>query len=217
MAQRHARGMRMLARRYGLVAGGGAAIACVALILVLGIIGAAGARNRTSFSMSTNEEVVSQREDRKEEAAEPEPRSSTVVVHVDGAVGSPGVYVLEGESLRINDAITMAGGLLEDADTSCVNLAASLEDGQKVHIPVLGEVSAPNTTELQQPTGGGRVNVNLADEGQLQDLPGVGEATARAIVEDREQNGPFSSPEDLMRVSGIGEKKFEKMRDMVDV
>lgn len=145
---------------------------------------------------------------------------ATVIVHVDGAVASPGVYRIQGRDLRLIDAVTRAGGLLPEADTQTLNLAAPLADGMKVHVPVAGEVV--EATAPQYDAGGDAaaselVNINTATMEELMALPGVGEATARSIVEDRTNNGPFTSPEDIMRVSGIGEKKFARMRDEICV
>lgn len=157
-----------------------------------------------------------------------------LLVHVDGAVASPGVYVLEEEDPRMNDAVMHAGGLTPEADTSGVNLAAPVADGQKVHIPAVGEeppqveaspagadpAVAPVAEGSPAPAAAqadGLVNVNTASEQELCQLPGVGEATASAIVRERDANGPFASVEDIMRVSGIGEKKFAKMRDLICV
>ena len=134
------------------------------------------------------------------EAAETE--APVLVVHVDGCVASPGVYELAGPDLRVNDAVEAAGGLLPEADTSQMNLAAAAAPGG-------GAVSQTDAASL--------VNINLATADQLQALSGVGEATARAIVEDREAHGPFSSVEDLMRVSGIGQKKFDKLKGQICV
>ena len=145
-----------------------------------------------------------------------------IVVHVDGAVASPGVYELPASS-RVNDAVLAAGGLASGADTSGLNLAAPLADGDKVHVPLEGE-AAPAAAGAGSAGGvagddgsAGPVNINVAGIEELDQLPGVGEATARAIVEDRERNGPFSTTEDLMRVSGIGEKKFAKLEGMICV
>lgn len=143
-----------------------------------------------------------------------------LLVHVDGAVASPGVYELAAGS-RALDAVEAAGGLAEGADTTQLNLAAPVTDGEKVHVPAEGE-SLPQATGSAGSAGAGAdpagpVNLNTADEAALDTLPGVGEATARAIVEDREQNGPFASVDDLMRVSGIGEKKLERLRGLVCV
>lgn len=148
----------------------------------------------------------------------------SVVVHVDGAVVNPGVYELRSEIPRVGDAVDAAGGLVEGADTTSMNLAAPLGDGQKVHVPLQGEVAsaeagdaAGSVTAGSSDGGSSLVNINSATVEELDSLPGVGPSTAAAIVEDRDANGPFSSPEDLMRVSGIGEKKLAKFRDHVCV
>lgn len=154
------------------------------------------------------------------------PEVTRYIVHVDGAVGAPGVVELEGEDLRVTDAIERAGGLLDDADTTSLNLAEPLVDGVKIHVPHEGEQEGPDmTSSATQWTGTsgttgapqGLVNLNTATSEQLETLPGIGEATAAHIIEDREAHGPFASAEDLMRVSGIGEKKFERVKDLVCV
>ena len=136
-------------------------------------------------------------------------------------MASPGVYELAGPDLRVNDAVEAAGGLLPEADTSQMNLAAGLADGQKVLVPARAEegaaAAAPGGGAVSQTDAASLVNINLATADQLQALSGVGEATARAIVEDREAHGPFSSVEDLMRVSGIGQKKFDKLKGQICV
>lgn len=143
-----------------------------------------------------------------------------VYVYVTGAVANPGVYSLD-EGLRVCDAVEAAGGLTEDADASTVNLARVLSDGEHIALPTKAEVE----TALAQGSAGGTVgaaasslvNINTADASALETLSGVGSATARAIISDREQNGPFSTIEDLMRVDGIGEKKFAKLKDSICV
>lgn len=144
-----------------------------------------------------------------------------VYVYVTGAVTNPGVYSLD-EGLRVCDAVEAAGGLAEDADASTVNLARVLSDGEHIDLPTKAEVEA---ALAQGPAGGASgtavatslVNINTADASALETLSGVGSATAQAIISDREQNGPFSSIEDLMRVDGIGEKKFAKLKDSICV
>lgn len=147
-----------------------------------------------------------------------------VYVYVTGAVTNPGVYSLD-EGLRVCDAVEAAGGLTEDADASTVNLARVLSDGEHIALPTKAEVE----TALAQGSAGGAggaggaavasslVNINTADASALETLSGVGSATAQAIISDREQNGPFSTIEDLMRVDGIGEKKFAKLKDSICV
>lgn len=222
MAQERTGRRGRLARRYALSARAGVAVALVAF---LGL-GAAAALTGTlaeppvTVERADPEEGAAQDEGASEgESAEAEP-APAVVVHVDGAVAAPGVYELSG-SPRADDAIRAAGGLLPEADTSGLNLAAPISDGEKLHVPAVGEAppaEAP-AQEGESAAAGepGLVNINTAGIDELDRLPGIGEATARAIVEDREANGPFSAPEDLMRVSGIGEKKYAKLEAMICV
>lgn len=210
-----------MAARYG-VTGGKAALAVLCIVLVCtaavgvwfgGASGGVGLERSTALESAADEGA----------AAKSEPvAEKTIVVHVDGAVAQPGVFTLVDGS-RVNDAVLAAGGLTEEADTSTTNLAAPLADGAKVHIPTSDELAAPVSAEGGGATGAasassnGLVNINTATSADLQTLSGVGEATAAAIIEDREANGPFTSPEDLMRVSGIGEKKFAKIKDHICV
>ena len=145
--------------------------------------------------------------------------TEVVVVDIDGAVVSPSVVELPAGS-RVADAIERVGGLTEDADVSTVNRASVLTDGQKIHIPSVEEGSSQVQSgdsghdDVQSQT---LININVAGLEELDELPGVGPATAQAILDDRTQNGPFASIEDIMRVSGIGEAKFEKMRSRICV
>lgn len=153
-------------------------------------------------------------------ASSSEAKTEELYVDIDGAVASPGVYRLADGS-RIADAIDAAGGLSEGADVSSLNRAQKLVDGQKVHVPIAGETPASPDADSGSGASSGQtsalVNINTASVEELQSLSGVGPSTAQAIVDDRTQNGAFSSIEDLMRVSGIGEKKFEKLRSQVCV
>lgn len=145
-----------------------------------------------------------------------------IVVDVAGAVATPGVFELPDGS-RVQDAIAAAGGLVADADPSRVNRAAPVADGQQVYIPRAGEAPAAGQGTGAAPASGSSaaasslVNINSATAEELDALPGVGPSTAQAIIEDREANGPFAAVEDLMRVSGIGEKKFEKLKASICV
>lgn len=142
-----------------------------------------------------------------------------ICVHVSGCVAEPGVRYLS-EGARVAEAVEAAGGLSANADGDAVNLARVLVDGEQVYVPSVEEAAAA------APAGGGsggaaaatgRVNINTADAALLQTLDGVGEATALKIVKDREANGPFQTIEDLKRVSGIGDKKFEGLKDSICV
>lgn len=143
--------------------------------------------------------------------------AAELCVHVDGAVESPGVYSLPAGS-RVVDAVEAAGGMAGDARSSGVNLAQVLVDGQQVVIPGADDEVAPAAAATAVPEGqvaGGPVNVNTAGVAELTTLDGIGEATAEKIIADREANGPFVSIDDLKRVSGIGDKKLEAIRDDV--
>lgn len=196
-----------------------AVVTMTALVVVPSLAGDVVLVEREAETGETNaEEAVDSGVGETEEGAPAaKPAPEVFVVHVDGAVAAPGVYELK-PGARVNDAVLAAGGLAEGADTSTLNLAAPLADGDKVHVPREGEapvVSGSDGVEDDATTG--PINLNTATAEELDALPGVGDATARAIVEDREANGPFSAPEDLMRVSGIGEKKFERIRELVCV
>lgn len=154
----------------------------------------------------------------KEDAAD-EP--TEIVVDVKGAVKQPGIYRLPPNS-RVYEAIEAAGGTTDEADTDQLNLADFLVDGMAVIVPREGDA----TTDMVQMAGGtsggsnsgtGKVNINRASEAELQTLSGIGPAKAAAIVQDREENGPFQSVEDLTRVSGIGDKTLENIKDDITV
>lgn len=231
-----------LKHRYGLREKRGVIAACLVVVMALALAsvlmtGHAGGVEIERGSANTNPQVniiAEVENDTKEESSNLEASSSdrssdgkeaALVVDVDGAVNGPGVYEIAVTNARVRDAVNAAGGLAADADTAQINLAAPLADGQKVYVPRVGETApATGTTgsgsASQGSAGastGSLVNINNATAEELQTLPGVGEATAEAIIEDREQNGPFASNEDLMRVSGIGEKKYAKLEGLICV
>lgn len=151
----------------------------------------------------------------------PADAEQAVVVHVVGAVMRPGVYALPAGS-RATDAIEMAGGGLGNAALQSLNLARILADGEQVYVPTTDEVAAGVVAPPAVPgavlgasAAGGLIDINRATAAELDALPGVGPSTAQKIVDDRETNGPFATPEDLMRVPGIGAKKFDALRDLV--
>ena len=143
---------------------------------------------------------------------------STVIVHVTGSVASPGVYDLP-EGARVVDAIEAAGGAKRGAERGALNLAAVLVDGQQVVVPRAGEAPVPSATAGAAPgtTAGTLVNVNTATADELETLPGIGEVLAATIVQHREEHGPFTSVDQLLDVSGIGEVTLEEIRDLVTV
>lgn len=138
-------------------------------------------------------------------------------VHVDGAVVAPGVYGLP-EGARVYEALDMAGGVVPGANMAPINLAAPVSDGSKVRVPFEGEETAilVNSAPGAPPAlDSGLVNINTASAAELERLPGIGPALAAAIVEERQRGGPYATPEDLLRVSGIGDKKLAKLIGLV--
>lgn len=162
-------------------------------------------------------------------------------VYVCGAVECPGVYAFE-EGARVFDAIEAAGGLSADADGACVNQALKLSDQDQLYIRTLeekeqntqkGENSCTGTSPAGSASGNGygllpaegsagtenaadaRININTASQKELTSLPGIGDTKAAAILADRTENGFYEAPEDLKRVSGIGDATFEKLKDRI--
>ncbi len=144
-----------------------------------------------------------------------------IAVHVVGAVGSPGVYMVEKGS-RVQDAVMAAGGFSDDACTDAVNLAREAVDGEQILIPTNEEVQSGtyvSSSSYQSASGQATqlVNINTATEEQLDELPGVGPSTAQKIIAYREANGGFSSIEEIKEVSGIGDSRYEQIKDLITV
>jgi competence protein ComEA len=151
--------------------------------------------------------------------------SSTMTVHVTGAVAVPGIVTVPGGS-RVADVVAGAGGLVADADVSRINLARTVGDGEHVHVPAAGEELSmpsgeafPATTSGSAPdtVTGGRIDLNRATAEQLQTLPGIGPSRSAAIIRHRDEHGPFQVPGDVRRVPGIGEAIFQGMADLIGV
>ena len=177
-------------------------------------------------SLGTNEEVI-------ENIVENEiiEKVNQIVVHISGEVINQGVISLD-ENSRIIDAINRAGGLTSKADISNVNLAYVLEDAQKVYIPSIDDkkeemyiLEGSGDTEIVTSSGNKEnkkeeklmVNINTANAIELSQLPGIGNSTALKIITYRNENGKFNTIEDIKNVSGIGEAKFNKIKDNIFV
>ena len=181
----------------------------------------AGSTDRTEFSDASSEEA------------------KTLVVHICGAVSAPGVYELPAGS-RIIDAVEAGGGFLPEADEACCNLAEEIVDGCQIYIMTKSESCADGQTEKKagiqtspdsdmQTTDrnvrsnsttaleNGLVNLNTADVAALMTLPGIGESRAKAIISYREQHGAFAKIEDIMKISGIKQAAFSKIKDRITV
>lgn len=156
-----------------------------------------------------------------ENETEDEKYNTKIKVYITGEVKNQGVIELE-EGDRIADAIEKAGGQTEQASLKNVNLAYQLEDGQKIYIPNVND----NETEIIDDGASGVVddttnqtvvNINKADETELQSLNGIGESLATSIVQYRKENGKFETIEDLKNVPGIGDSKFENIKEYIKV
>ncbi len=150
-----------------------------------------------------------------------------VIIHIAGAVKNPGVYQLKSTD-RIIDAVKIAGGATEEASLDLINLAALLKDGQKIIIPYktyseTGEEINTNTynyvSSAYSSSGStsAKININTANANMLQNLPGIGPVLSERIIEYRNQNGLFGVIDDIKDVSGIAEKKYEGIKDLICV
>lgn len=157
---------------------------------------------------------IIEKEDSTEENDEIEKTEEKIIVYITGEVKKEGVIELKYGS-RIADAIEKAEGLTENANIKNVNLAYELEDGQKIYIPNKNEqetiIPEENKEENQV------ININKADSNELQNLNGIGKSLAGTIIKYREENGKFKKIEELMNVPGIGENKFNNIKDKIKV
>lgn len=190
------------------------------------------------YTKKQKNEIISEiysEEDVEEAEIKEEEISEKIIIHIDGEVNNPGVYELVKES-RIDDAIEAAGGLTSLADLNEVNLAYKISDGVKISIPKKEDVKQVKKTTsgsksqkvITSTTAGvvkneevasssGKVNLNTATISQLDTLAGIGPATAQKIIDYRNQNGGFNSVDALKSVSGIGEAKFNKIKDSIEI
>jgi competence protein ComEA len=195
-----------------------AALGVVALVIVAGwwLVRPTARQVETDLPMASTVPV----------ASPPSLAPVEVVVQVAGAVARPGVYRLA-DGARVVDLVDAAGGALADADLQALALAGRLTDGQRVQVPRQGEVLPPSVLGVA-PGGAGDgaggasvpltpIDLNAATMAELDALPGIGPATAQAILTYRERNGPFRTVEDLGEVQGIGPARLDALRELVRV
>lgn len=154
-----------------------------------------------------------------------------IVIYITGAVKNEGIYELD-ENSRISDSIEKAGGLTEDANISSINLAYIIEDGMKIHIPKknenINEINdntniyvtkeegdKENLNNTEQNCKANKININTASQTELETLPGIGKSTALKIINYRKENGKFKNIEEIKNVSGIGDSKYLKIKDLI--
>ena len=206
-------------------------IIIISIIIVLIIVGIYVYNIRFSEDINENTNENQLNTSFVENILEKDDKNKEIIVHITGAVKKNGIVKLK-DGARIYDAIEMAGGSTDDADLSKINLAYVLEDGQKVYIPKIGEINQENAEEeyitfeyennkniIQDYNKGGneKVNINTANQTELETLPGIGTATAEKIIDYRNKNGKFSSIEDIQNVKGIGNAKYENIKESICV
>ena len=183
-------------------------------LLLVGCLVAAGLLFLGFASYSNNSEVVfSGSSEETALAQEPTSEEELVNVYLCGYVENPGVYALKKGS-RLSDALELAGGFSEGAQKEAVNLARVLNDGEQIVVPSQAGAASQS---IDVGSSSGLVNINIATTEELQSLQGVGPSTAQKIIAFRTNNGMFSSIDDLLFVSGIGEKKLESLRPYITV
>ncbi len=194
----------------------------ILLLLLVLLLSTAGYFLKRGFGGSEpvfqiSSEPVEMRENNQLGKMEKEEKEE-IVVHLSGSVIRPGVYYLE-EGARVVDLLQQGGGGTPQSDLHHINLAAPLYDGQRIFIPEKGAVSFQegqySTTNVG--TQEGAININTSSQTQLEELPGVGPSRAKAILDYRSNEGPFASKEELMNVTGIGEKTFATLKDLISI
>lgn len=193
-------------------------------------------KNLHNTTMKNNENIKNKETNKTDK--------NIIVIYIIGEVKQEGVYELD-ENSRISDAIEKAGGTKENADLSQINLAYKIEDGMRIYIPKKGELvqdkekiedktqevvtgkstDITNTTSVntnlstnkKSKTDIEKINLNKATQTELETLPGIGPSTAEKIIAYRKENGNFKNIEDIMNVNGIGESKYSKIRDLINV
>ena len=178
-------------------------IAAVVAIAVIGLYFYKESKN--SYTNEDEFAIVTENEEIPEKEEE-------ITIHIIGEVKYPGIVILK-TGQRIIDAIDAAGGETEEADLNKINLAQLLSDGDKIYVPSINdnEIEEYKDTTSRSST----VNINTATLEELTSLPGIGESTAQRIIDYRKQNGKFKNIDDLKNVSGIGESKFNNLKEKI--
>lgn len=184
---------------------------CVSAVFLLSLIGCGNRGTEISYERAiTGEDEWSTEKSRA--PVSDASKSSAIYVSVMGYVKEPGVYIMP-EGSRVYEALNAAGGIVPPGDVNGVDLVNILKDGARVYVPGASSSEDGATGSVET----GAININLASESELTKIPGIGPAKAKTIVSYREKNGPFSTVEDIMNISGIKEGTFEKIKDYITV
>ena len=187
-----------------------AIIICIVIVIYILSLNQQNFNNYEDLEITETEEIVEEPEEKEK-----------IKVHIAGSVVSEGIVELE-EGARVADAIDQAGGTTADANMDQVNLAYKVQDGQKIYIPNINEEEYETTEDMEgiqniYETNSDIININTATQTELELLPGIGPSTASKIIKYREENGEFKTIDDIKNVSGIGDAKFESIKDQITV
>lgn len=203
----------------------------IAIIVAIGVIFIVviGLYIYTTYSQNQTElgeDFYQENQEEEKEEKKNENSLKKIMVHIAGEVNKPGIVEVE-EGSRIVDVVEEANGFTQEANIDKVNLAYVVEDGQKITIPnyeetenslyISKESGDSIIEEINTKGGDGMVNINEATQTQLEELPGIGPSTALKIIEYRKENGDFKQVEDIKKINGIGEAKFDKIKDYISV
>lgn len=169
------------------------------------------------YEKGENQEIVVNADSSNKETESEATGGDDIFIDIGGEINKPGVYSVSAGS-RIYQVVEKAGGLTENADTYSVNMAQPVSDGEKIIIPSEVDTACQNQGDLPISTpSSGTININTADESDLCDITGIGPVTASKIIDYRNKNGRFKRKEDIKNVSGIGDKTYEKIKDLIGV
>ena len=178
------------------------------------------------LSLEESESTVSRTDESVTECVEPDGKEAgqtdecedagNIYVYVCGRVASPGVYEVP-EGSRVFEVLDLAGGVTGEADISAVNQAEECYDGEMIYIPAAGEDSDDKGADTRKADTDGRININTADSEELQRIKGIGASRAEDIISYREKNGKFTDTESIMKVPGIKQGTFDRIKDQIKV
>ena len=180
-------------------------IMAAALVAILGI------SYYSFWQKSAAPETVSYNRFNNQQAVASQSKDRETVVYISGGVNKPGVYKIASH-LRVVDLINTAGGLAPGAEVAKINLAQQVKDGLHIYVPIAGDKSSSAASSAQRE---GKININTADKAALEKLPGIGAALADRIIQYRNANGAFRDIADIKKVSGIGEAKYNALKDKI--
>ncbi|MPM74501.1 ComE operon protein 1 [bioreactor metagenome] len=176
-------------------------------------------KEKIQYAESNNNKLEEEKESDKNDTKSNQNIAKEVTIFISGEVNNPGVVTINSDK-RLADAVNKLGGFTQDADLNKINLAMKIEDEKHYIIPKIGEnieTSNDDNNLDAKDEEDNLVNINEADIKELDSLPGVGEATATKIINHRKENGKFKAIEEIKNVNGIGDKKYENIKDMITI